>query len=97
MGVYMGVFNLFIVIPQIVMSFVVPLIYNNVLRGDPLNSVMLGGFSLLVAAASVLIVQDTHGRVPVDDVLRGDAHERLTVQQSAQPVPSTSLFDDEDR
>ena len=60
MGVYMGVFNLFIVIPQIVMSLIVPNIFNNVLGGDPRNAVVLGGFSLLVAAATVLIVRDVH-------------------------------------
>jgi maltose/moltooligosaccharide transporter len=60
MGVYMGVFNLFIVIPQIVMSLIVPNIFNNVLGGDPRNAVVLGGLSLLVAAASVLIVRDVH-------------------------------------
>lgn len=58
MGVYMGVFNLFIVIPQAVMSFIVPQIYNNVLGGNPLNVVVLGGVMLLLAAASVLIVKD---------------------------------------
>ncbi len=58
MGVYMGVFNLFIVIPQIVMSFVVPRIYNNLLGGDPLNVVILGGLSMLIAAATVLVVRD---------------------------------------
>ena len=31
MGVYMGVFNLFIVIPQIVMGLIVPQIYDNIL------------------------------------------------------------------
>jgi maltose/moltooligosaccharide transporter len=60
MGVYMGVFNLFIVIPQIVMSLIVPRIYNNVLGGDPRNAVVLGGFSLLIAAATVLGVRDVH-------------------------------------
>lgn len=60
MGVYMGVFNLFIVIPQIVMSLIVPNIFNNVLGGDPRNAVVLGGFSLLIAAATVLIVRDVH-------------------------------------
>lgn len=60
MGVYMGVFNLFIVIPQIVMSLVVPNIFNNLLRGDARNAVVLGGISLLVAAATVLIVRDVH-------------------------------------
>jgi maltose/moltooligosaccharide transporter len=62
MGVYMGVFNLFIVIPQIVMSLVVPRIYGNVLGGDPRNAVVLGGISLLIAAATVWIVRDVHER-----------------------------------
>jgi maltose/moltooligosaccharide transporter len=60
MGVYMGVFNLFIVIPQIVMSLVVPNIFNNVLAGDPRNVVVLGGISLLIAAATVRGVRDVH-------------------------------------
>ncbi|HEX6719856.1 MAG TPA: MFS transporter [Pyrinomonadaceae bacterium] len=62
MGVYMGVFNLFIVIPQIVMSLIVPRIYNNVLGGDPRNVVVLGGISLLISAATVLLVRDVHER-----------------------------------
>ena len=62
MGVYMGVFNLFIVIPQIVMSLVVPRIYDNLLGGDPRNAVVLGGISLLIAAATVVIVRDVHER-----------------------------------
>ena len=60
MGVYMGVFNLFIVIPQIVMSLIVPRIYDTLLGGDPRNAVVLGGVSLLIAAATVLIVRDVH-------------------------------------
>jgi maltose/moltooligosaccharide transporter len=60
MGVYMGVFNLFIVIPQIVMSLVVPNIFNNVLGGDPRNAVVLGGISLLIGAVTVLGVRDVH-------------------------------------
>jgi maltose/moltooligosaccharide transporter len=64
MGVYMGVFNLFIVIPQIVMSLIVPNIFNNLLGGDPRNAVVLGGISLLVAAATVLVVRDVHEPIP---------------------------------
>ncbi|HLL70430.1 MAG TPA: MFS transporter [Pyrinomonadaceae bacterium] len=94
MGVYMGVFNLFIVIPQVVMSFAVPPIFDSVLGGDPVNVVALGGVSMLIAAATVLIVQDVSGRVPVGSVIRGDEAELLTVQQSAQPVPSTGVIDD---
>jgi maltose/moltooligosaccharide transporter len=62
MGVYMGVFNLFIVIPQIVMSLIVPRIYNNVLGADPRNAVVLGGISLLIAAATVWGVRDVHAK-----------------------------------
>jgi maltose/moltooligosaccharide transporter len=94
MGVYMGVFNLFIVIPQIVMSLIVPNIFNNILGGDPRNAVVLGGISLLVAAASVIVVRDLPGSVRPEDVLSADAHEHLTVQGSAQPVPSTGLIDE---
>jgi maltose/moltooligosaccharide transporter len=95
MGVYMGVFNLFIVIPQAVMSFVTPYLIRHVIGEDPLSVVMLGGFSLLVAALSMLIVRDEAAPVPVGAVLRGDEHEHLTPQLSAQPVPSTGLVDDE--
>ena len=94
MGVYMGVFNLFIVIPQVVMSLIVPSIFNTVLRADPLNAVVLGGLSMLVAAATVVIVRDVHRPVPVDSVIRADAEELLTVTESVQPVPSTGLIDD---
>ncbi|HYN84062.1 MAG TPA: MFS transporter [Pyrinomonadaceae bacterium] len=95
MGVYMGVFNLFIVIPQVVMSFLMPPLINNVIGDDPLRVVMIGGASLLVAALTVFIVDDVQRPVPVDDVLRGDEHEPLTTTMTAQPVPSTGLVDDE--
>ncbi len=58
MGVYMGVFNLFIVIPQVTQNLLTPQIYKSVLGGDALNAVLLGGFSMLVAAVSVFIVRD---------------------------------------
>ncbi len=62
MGVYMGVFNLFIVIPQIAQSLIAPQIYKTLLGDNPLNAVMLGGFSMLLAAASVFIVKDVGAR-----------------------------------
>lgn len=62
MGVYMGVFNLFIVIPQVTQNLLTPQIYKPLLGGDALYAVVLGGFSLLVAALSVLIVKDVGAR-----------------------------------
>jgi maltose/moltooligosaccharide transporter len=63
MGVYMGVFNLFIVIPQIVMSFIVPRIFNNLLGANPLNVVLLGGVFMLIAAGTVFLVEDKRQQV----------------------------------
>ena len=72
MGVYMGVFNLFIVIPQVAMSFIVPQIYNNILGSDPLKVVMFGGLSLLIAAASVLLVRDVgHEKIATEAIAVG--------------------------
>lgn len=50
MGFYMGVFNFFIVIPQIVASLGLGKIMNLLLGGDSLRAILLGGASLLVAA-----------------------------------------------
>lgn len=70
MGVYMGVFNLFIVIPQVVMSFLIPQIYESVLGGRPINVVVLGGISMLIAAATVFIVKDV-GAAKIEGVPTG--------------------------
>ena len=95
MGVYMGVFNFFIVIPEIVASlFFGPLtraLFGQDNPNTPLYTVMLGGVCLLVAAALVSRVDDPEGAVPVDALLEGDRHEPLTVQESMQPVPSAGL------
>ena len=95
MGVYMGVFNLFIVIPQVVMSFITPYLIEHVIGTDPLRVVMLGGLSMLVAAASVLVVRDEARDVPTGAVLEADEHSHLSTTHTAQPVPSTGLVDDE--
>jgi maltose/moltooligosaccharide transporter len=99
MGVYMGVFNFFIVTPEIVASFAFGPTIRAVFGPDnpraPLFVVMAGGVFLLIAAACVALVRDVADRVPAGAVLRGDEHEPLTTQGTAQPVPSTGLLDDE--
>ncbi|HKS42090.1 MAG TPA: MFS transporter, partial [Blastocatellia bacterium] len=62
MGVYMGVFNFFIVIPEIVASLTFQPLVKYVFNNNPLYVVMLGGASLLVAAALVSRVHDTVDR-----------------------------------
>ena len=96
MGVYMGVFNFFIVIPEIVASLgfgpMIRLLFGRDNPNAPLYVVMLGGASLLVAAACVGLVREVGtGEVPERAVLAADAREPFTVQESVQPVPSSGL------
>lgn len=56
-GVYMGIFNMFIVIPMLIQSFTLPLFYQPLLGGDPRHVVMLGGALLLCAALAALRVK----------------------------------------
>jgi maltose/moltooligosaccharide transporter len=95
MGVYMGVFNLFIVLPQIAMSLIMPQVIRHVLGPDPLYVVMFGGAVMLVGALSVLVVRDRPRAVPTGAVLEADEHSHLSTTLTAQPVPSTGLVDDE--
>ncbi|HZR19930.1 MAG TPA: MFS transporter [Verrucomicrobiae bacterium] len=57
-GVYMGIFNFFIVIPEILASLALEPIVKRVFNDSPVNVVMLGGASMLVAAAFVSRVKD---------------------------------------
>src|SRR5205085_3840882 len=90
MGVYMGVFNFFIVIPEIVASlFFGPLTRALFGQDNPnasLYGVMLGGVCLLVAALLVTFVQDDGRPAPVGAMIDADESELLMTQQSAQPV-----------
>jgi maltose/moltooligosaccharide transporter len=62
-GVYMGIFNMFIVIPMLIQSFTLPLFYKSWLGGDPRQVVMLGGALLICAAVATLFVK-VPGRTP---------------------------------
>jgi maltose/moltooligosaccharide transporter len=94
MGVYMGIFNFFIVIPEIIASLSFQPLVRNVFGNNPLYVVMLGGASLLIAAALVSRVRDEVTEVPEEAVLVADEREPFTVPESAQPVPSTGLIDE---
>lgn len=93
MGVYMGVFNFFIVIPEILASLgfkhLIRLLFGADNPSTPLYMVMMGGVSLLIAAAMVTRVHDMGDRVDEEAVIEADEHEPLGIQGSAQPVPSS--------
>jgi maltose/moltooligosaccharide transporter len=92
MGLYMGVFNFFIVVPEIVASLgfgpLTRALFGEGNPSAPLYTVMLGGLCLLGAAACVGFVRDVGAAVPVGALIAADAAERLQVQGSVQPVPS---------
>jgi maltose/moltooligosaccharide transporter len=102
MGVYMGIFNFFIVIPEIIASFSFGPVIRAVFGPDnpnaPLFVVMAGGAFMLVAALCVSLVRDVSDRdVPEAKVIEADQHAPLIPPVTAQPVPSTGLIDDDSR
>ena len=56
-GVYMGIFNMFIVIPMMIQIFTLPLYYESLLGGNPANVIRLAGVLMLCAAVAVLFVR----------------------------------------
>lgn len=62
-GVYMGVFNLFIVFPEIVAAIGFQPLVKYVFNNEPLYVVMMGGVSLIIAALFMLRVNDSEGPV----------------------------------
>jgi maltose/moltooligosaccharide transporter len=61
MGVYMGIFNFFIVIPQLVAASVLGLLLRLFFGGEPIYALVLGGGSLVVAGLLALRVPRVHG------------------------------------
>ncbi|HEX8447192.1 MAG TPA: MFS transporter, partial [Sphingomonas sp.] len=56
-GIYMGIFNMFIVVPMLIQSVTVPLFYRAWLGADARNILYLAGAFMLVAAAATLLVR----------------------------------------
>ena len=98
MGVYMGVFNFFIVIPEITQALTFGPLIRGVFGKDnpqsPLYVVLIGGCFMLIAALLVTRVKDV---ADVDasgkTILESDRDEHLLVPESVQPVPSTGLLE----
>jgi len=58
MGVYMGIFNFFIVIPQIVAASLLGFMLRNFFGGEAIYALILGGASMGLAAVMMLFVDD---------------------------------------
>ncbi len=58
MGVYMGIFNFFIVIPQILAASILGLMVRELFSGNTIYALMLGGVLMLCAAVATFFVDD---------------------------------------
>lgn len=56
MGVYMGVFNIFIVVPQLVAATILGAVLKGFFGGQPIWALVIGGVSFLIAAGASLLV-----------------------------------------
>ena len=63
-GVYMGIFNMFIVIPMLLQIFTFWAfdLYDGLLKSDPRNVLYLAGMLMLLGAAATLRINSTAGR-----------------------------------
>lgn len=58
MGTYMGIFNFFIVIPQVLAASILGFFVRHLFSGHAVYALVLGGASMIVAAILVLFVED---------------------------------------
>jgi maltose/moltooligosaccharide transporter len=58
MGVYMGIFNFFIVIPQITAASILGFFVKNIVNGEAIYALLLGGASMIAAGLLTLLVKD---------------------------------------
>ena len=62
MGIYMGIFNFFIVIPQILAASVLGILVRALFGGHSINALALGGLLLVLAGLATLRVDDREDR-----------------------------------
>jgi maltose/moltooligosaccharide transporter len=80
MGVYMGIFNFFIVIPEILSALFFGWVMSALLGNDRGKALLVGGCCFLLASALTLRVRETH---VTDDSLAPDLVQQPSVPASA--------------
>ena len=58
MGIYMGVFNIFIVVPQLLAATLLGFLVTNIFGGAPINAMVIAAVSFVAAAAATLLVKE---------------------------------------
>jgi maltose/moltooligosaccharide transporter len=63
MGVYMGIFNFFIVIPQILAATLLGFMVKSLFNEKSIYALIAGGISMIIAAACVFFVEDKKDKI----------------------------------
>ena len=66
MGYYMGVFNFFVVIPQIVAATILGFLVKELFNNEPIYALIVGGFAMIVSGLLTLRVK-TNKRLNIDE------------------------------
>lgn len=75
MGVYMGVFNVFVVLPQFVIALGFGYLMRTVFHENPANAMYTGGLFLILGGLATLIVQDRPG-----------SQQPVTIREEAEAI-----------
>jgi len=67
MGVYMGIFNFFIVIPQLVAASILGFLVGSLFAGESVYALLIGGLSMVLAGLLTLLVHDVDEEAPVSE------------------------------
>lgn len=73
MGIYMGVFNIFIVVPQLLAATVLGFLVTNLFGGEPIYAMAIAAVSFVLAAAATLLVSDGESTAGAPAPLAGEA------------------------
>jgi maltose/moltooligosaccharide transporter len=70
-GVYMGIFNMFIVIPMLLQNLTMPLYYESWLDNNPINAMKLAGVMLILGAICTMFIKTNSSKeieIPINRV-----------------------------
>ena len=73
MGIYMGVFNIFIVVPQLLAATLLGFLVTNLFGGEPIYAMAIAAVSFVLAAAATLLVTDGEKAAGIPALQAGEA------------------------
>ncbi len=68
MGIYMGIFNIFIVVPQLIAATLLGFLLTTFFNGAPIYALMIAAISFALAAIATLFVDDRNAAQPVGEI-----------------------------